>query len=94
MRVLVTLTFFFLELLRIKCCKNLKWSYCYLDNPIANSDFDLKLFITIVPETKMKFCSLRVIAFDRVRDKLPGEMEDEPKMGTYFLNSMYHLPHI
>lgn len=32
----------------------------------------------------MKFCSLRVTAFDRVRDKLPGEMEDEPKRGTYF----------
>lgn len=31
----------------------------------------------------MKFCSLRVTAFDR-RDKLPGEMQDEQKMGTYF----------
>lgn len=32
----------------------------------------------------MKFCSLSVTAFERVRDKLPGEMEDEPKMGPYF----------
>lgn len=30
----------------------------------------------------MKFCSLRLAVFDR--EKLSGEMQDEPKMGTYF----------